>query len=551
MRFIVYVGLFFLGTLLGYAQEKQPVFSPPFDFPLTLSGNFGELRSNHFHGGLDFKTGGVSGKAVRALADGFIARIRVTNGSGLVLEVDYDNGYYTINRHLSRFLPEIAERVADKQYAEESYEVEIVPEPGEYPVHAGDVIGWSGNTGYSFGPHLHLDVLEKETGFYVDPMPLFGGVIRDHTSPRAQGFLIYPKLGKGVVDGQADPLSVSVASGRRVRVWGKIGVAVKAYDYMDGTSNKYGVKTVSLKVDGQEIFRSVVDRFAYAENPYINSWTEKNYMKSFVEPGNRLGMLQTFNDDCGWLTVDEERVYCLDYTLQDASGNQCNYRLELQGVRQEIPEVDRLSPCFWSWNRTNVLREPGMQLIVPKGLLYDDVLLRTEVNMDTASIAYTYQLHDRPVVFHKPEAELSIGLLRKPVADSTKYFVARVTPSGLYGVGGRYDNGYMHVRIRQLGTYTVSVDTVPPVVRAVNPGSWARKKEMTFSISDRLTGISSYRGTVDGKFVVFGRPNLTKSFYVCPLDVKRIPRTGKRRKVVMEAFDGCGNRSVAEASFIW
>ena len=119
----------------GYGQEKKQVtFVPPFDFPLTLSGNFGEIRSNHFHGGLDFKTGGVIGKPVRALADGYISRIRVTNGSGYVLDVCYHNGYSTINRHLSGFVSPIAERVEKLQYEEENWEVEIVPEPGEYPV---------------------------------------------------------------------------------------------------------------------------------------------------------------------------------------------------------------------------------------------------------------------------------------------------------------------------------------------------------------------------------------------------------------------------------
>ena len=171
---ILFSFLFFAGSIQGgYAQEasdvetgpdiEQASFTPTFDFPIVFSGNFGEIRSNHFHGGLDFKTGGAIGKPVHALADGHISRIRVTHGSGYVLDVDYDNGYSTINRHLSAFVGDIARRVKDLQYEQESWEVEIIPEPGEYPVKAGQVIALSGNTGYSFGPHLHLDMIESAT----------------------------------------------------------------------------------------------------------------------------------------------------------------------------------------------------------------------------------------------------------------------------------------------------------------------------------------------------------------------------------------------------
>ena len=127
------VALMLACSIQGHSQDvKQAAFVPPFDFTLTLSGNFGEIRANHFHGGLDFKTQGVVGKPVRALADGYISRIRVTNGSGHVLDVVYNNGYTTINRHLSGFMPDIARRVKKLQYEKEDWEVEIVPEPGEF-----------------------------------------------------------------------------------------------------------------------------------------------------------------------------------------------------------------------------------------------------------------------------------------------------------------------------------------------------------------------------------------------------------------------------------
>ena len=323
MKYSIFFSLlFFIGSVQsGYAQETdtdKPSFIPPFDFPITFSGNFGEIRANHFHGGLDFKTGGTIGKPVRALADGYISRIRVTHGSGYVLDVAYDNGYSTINRHLSAFVGDVARRVEDLQYEKESWEVEITPEPDEYPVKAGQIIALSGNTGYSFGPHLHLDMIETATDEYIDPLPFFMNKVKDKTAPRAEGIMLFPQPGKGVVEGKQTRRAFPAHPTKPITAWGLIGAGIRAYDYMDGVQNKYGVKTVILEVDGEEVFRSTIDRFAYEENRYINSWTHGQYMKSFIEPGNRLRMLQASNGNRGLVDINEERPYRFVYTLSDA-----------------------------------------------------------------------------------------------------------------------------------------------------------------------------------------------------------------------------------------
>lgn len=555
MKYSIFFSLlFFIGSVQsGYAQETdtdKPSFIPPFDFPITFSGNFGEIRANHFHGGLDFKTGGTIGKPVRALADGYISRIRVTHGSGYVLDVAYDNGYSTINRHLSAFVGDVARRVEDLQYEKESWEVEITPEPDEYPVKAGQIIALSGNTGYSFGPHLHLDMIETATDEYIDPLPFFMNKVKDKTAPRAEGIMLFPQPGKGVVEGKQTRRAFPAHPTKPITAWGLIGAGIRAYDYMDGVQNKYGVKTVILEVDGEEVFRSTVDRFAYEENRYINSWTHGQYMKSFIEPGNRLRMLQASNGNRGLVEINEERPYRFVYTLSDALGNTSKVRFTVQGQKTTIAPVEHREKYALKWDKVNYLQEPGLELVIPKGMLYDDVLLNYSVRADSGDIAFTYQLNDTRIPMHNA-CDLRIGLRRRPVEDVTKYYVAGVTArGGKYRIGGKYEDGVMKVRIRDLGTYTVAVDTVPPVITPVNQAQWGRTGKIIFKAKDKETGINTYWGTIDGKYALFGKPNSISGNLVCELDPKHVEKGGKH-VVEMTVTDGCGNRTTEQFDFVW
>lgn len=555
MKYSIFFSLlFFIGSVQsGYAQETdtdKPSFTPPFDFPITFSGNFGEIRANHFHGGLDFKTGGTIGKPVRALADGYISRIRVTHGSGYVLDVAYDNGYSTINRHLSAFVGDVARRVEDLQYEKESWEVEITPEPDEYPVKAGQIIALSGNTGYSFGPHLHLDMIETATDEYIDPLPFFMNKVKDKTAPRAEGIMLFPQPGKGVVEGKQTRRAFPAHPTKPITAWGLIGAGIRAYDYMDGVQNKYGVKTVILEVDGEEVFRSTIDRFAYEENRYINSWTHGQYMKSFIDPGNRLRMLQASNGNRGLVEINEERPYRFVYTLSDALGNTSKVRFTVQGQKTTIAPVEHREKYALKWDKVNYLQEPGLELVIPKGMLYDDVLLNYSVRADSGDIAFTYQLNDTRIPMHNA-CDLRIGLRRRPVEDVTKYYVAGVTArGGKYRIGGKYEDGVMKVRIRDLGTYTVAVDTVPPVITPVNQAQWGRTGKIIFKAKDKETGINTYRGTIDGKYALFGKPNSISGNLVCELDPKHVEKGGKH-VVEMTVTDGCGNRTTGQFEFVW
>lgn len=541
---LVIVALFVLSRLS--AQE----FRPPMDHEITFAGNYAEIRADHFHGGLDFKTGGVEGKVVRALADGYISRAQVNSSSGLSLTIKYGNGYAAAYRHLSVFAEPIATRVKTLQYEQKSWEMDLQFAPDEYVVKAGQEIARSGNTGYSMGPHLHLDVFNAD-GEYIDPLPFFMDKVKDNVAPRIEGFMIFPQTGRGVVDGSQKNKLLPVSSQKNVNVWGWIGVGIRAYDYMDGVSNRYGVKVVTLSVDGKEVFNSKMDVFSYEENRYINSWTEGEYMKCFIEPGNKLRLLHDLNGQRGLINIDEERPYKLDYTLIDAFGNTTRANLVLQGRKQHIEPLPYTEEETLHWDRPNVWQRPGFDLFVPQGALYSDVYIDYQMSItDSSSVAPLYRLTDKAVKLHTG-AELRIGIRNMPVDDLTKYYVARVGNNGRKSsVGGTLENGFMKVKVLQLGTFTVEVDTISPTIEAINQNAWARNGRVTLKAEDSQTGISHYEAFIDGEWALLGKPNSVNNYLVLVLDSAHVKK-GQNHLLSVIVTDGCGNQRMEEFQFFW
>ena len=535
------------------AQEKSVnPFISPFDFPLLLSGNFGELRANHFHGGVDFKTQGVVGKPIRCIADGYISRVTVTPGGyGQAVYITHDNGYTSVHGHLHRFMAEVQQVVEAYQYEHETFAVDLKFDADRFPLKQGEVFALAGNEGYSFGPHLHMEIRKTDTEEYIDPLQFYTDLLKDTTAPRATHVMLYPQAGKGVVNGSPKK-KVLALNGQQgtVTAWGRIAAGIKAYDYMDGTSNNYGVRSVTLLVDSVEVFRSTVDGFLPDENRMINAWTDYEeyatrnswFMRSQILPGNTWRMLQA-DDEGGVVTINEERPYRFCYVLEDLYGNRRTYRFVVQGKEQAIEPLHK-GKHFLKWNQGNVIQQPGMELVIPKGMLYEDVDLNCRVIADSLDISFDYQLHDKPVPLHAG-CPLVIGVRNYPVADMSKYYVARKYKGRKSSAGGSFKEGYMHTSIRELGTYSVEVDTVAPRVIPLNKPQW-KTGNIQFKIRDAETGIKDYKVFIDGKFVLF--KFASKNATLSCMHPSRIKRGVKHRMEVV-VTDYCGNVTREEYQF--
>ena len=556
----ILAGIFLFAGITNNTAEAQQL-RKPMDIPVLLSGNFGELRSNHFHSGIDFKTQGVEGKPIHSVQDGYVSRISVSPwGYGNGLYITHPDGTTTVYGHLQKFSQKITAYLKEKQYEQESFNVNLSLTPDELPVKEGELVALSGNTGSSGGPHLHFEVRDTETEEPMDPIEYYKDLIKDTQAPKIQGVMVYSMPGKGVVNGSRRKLElkpVTAKNGKqtltgKIEAWGEIGLAVKGYDYMDNTSNIYGIKDITLTADSQVIFHSNLDRFAFDESRYLNSFTDFEewkehrsfYIKSFVDPGNRLRFIESLNR--GILTIDEPRTYHLTYQLADAFGNTTRLSIQIEGKEQPIPEVDTENTELFHWWSDNRFGAKGIRLTIPKGNLYDDLYFRYSVKEDSTALGATHILHNKPVAFHK-SAKLSLRLQTDTLENKQQYGIVRLQNGRRSWTGGVYRNGWVDADIKEMGSYTLGQDLVPPTITPLNPATWVSKQAIALRLSDNLSGVQTYRGEIDGQYVLFEMNS--KSVITYHFDKERLARGKHTLKLVVT--DACGNQSTYTYPFTW
>lgn len=557
IKYIV-ASLFLIQGSLLPAQAQEP--RNPFDFPILLSANFGELRSNHFHSGLDFKTQGVEGKPVHTVQEGYVSRISVSPwGYGNALYINHPDGTTTVYGHLKQFSKKIADYVKLKQYEQESFKVNLTLNPNEIPVKKDEVIALSGNTGSSGGPHLHFEIRDTESEEVLDPMDFYIDQIIDTRAPRIHAIMIVPQEGKGVVNGKGDKIILKpvIKNGKttleaRLEAWGKIGLAIRCDDQMDKTTNIYGVKDILLTVDSQKVSHCHIDRFSFDDTRYINSltdyaeWRNHNtiFVKSFIDPGNRLPFVE--GNDRGFITINEVRKYELTYRLTDAFGNSTILTFHIQGKEQTIPKEDQSDKNYFHWGSDNRFGAKGIRLYIPKGNLYDDLHFHYAVRRDTNALADLHILHDQPVPLHH-KAKLSLFIQKDTLENKRQYGVVRFRKKGIIWVGGVYRDGRVDADIQELGSYSVRADSKAPTITPLNAANWLKRNRISLKLSDNLSGVESYRGEIDGKYALFEMNNRSVISYT--LDRERLTKGAHVLRVT--ATDACGNESEYTYHFTW
>lgn len=558
-------------SVLQAQVEKKINYRSPLDIPLYLSGNFSELRGNHFHTGIDIKTLSVEGKAVYAVEDGYIARIKIsTSGYGKAIYIRHPNGYTSVYGHLQKANPEIERYIQSHQYKKESYAIELFPGKNELLVKRGDLIARSGNSGSSGGPHLHFELRETNSEKPVNPL-LYGFDITDNIRPIIKGIRIYPLSEKSYVSpypGNASGFMISgnygkyrITEGQDIKVYGEIGFAVHTYDLLNGYPNKCGIYTIQLIVDSAEVFKTEFEKLNFSTMRYVNTYADyfllkkfkMYYHKQYVGKNNKL-KIYPIKLNNGIITFNDGKTHHIKYVITDSYDNRSELEFTINALTS-MPEnkskISKDQKAYFTVEGPNFYMDKNITIDVPPFALYDNMSFNYKLLPAAKNIiGQVFQIGDEYVPLQKNILVTFNNSLIPKGYEKKVMFVYIDEDGKLSNVGGEFEEGKSMVKIRSFGKYGLAIDTLAPKITPVN--IFPNKDLSTYNtfsvkINDDLAGIKTYRGTIDNQWILM-EYEPKKSTLTYRFDDEKVKVGTHQFK--LEVTDGVGNTANYSAEFI-
>jgi hypothetical protein len=556
--------LFIVFSFFGFfsfAQNKYPqnFFGPPISAEYNISSNFGEIRPSHFHAGLDYNTKKKIGICVYAAADGYVSRVKVSSkGYGNALYITHPNGFVTVYCHLSQFEHEIADYVSEVQSERQQFEIDDYLYPGMYKVKKGQIIAKSGNTGSSFGPHLHFEIRDAITEEPINTL-LFGLKFPDTEPPRIEGLYFY-QFAKGM-ENYNHLYSEFVRHPKidTIHAFGTLGFGVEIHDYMiKKKKERFGVYEIEMRIDDALYFKSRMERISFDDSKYLNSFTDYDLYKNkglkvskcFVEPNNKLPVYQTKGR--GLFDFSDGLLHKIQITGKDIVGNAEDLIFYLQSDSTKKVDVPLLAEhvvkeinCF----KIDSFITDSFKIHFPENSLYYYVKLKyskSQIWFNNFSDLYNIgnvniPLHSDPAISIKPHfipAELRNKVLIVGIDYNQNHFSA----------GGKWNGDFVETQISSFGSYYVDVDTICP---RINPISLKKSIEIKsnkiqFKIFDNLSGIDDYVAYIDNKWVLFEYDEKS-ALITCNLLSEKIEHG--EHELIIWVKDKCGNIKTSESKF--
>lgn len=548
-------------TFLGFAIPEdipQDYFEAPLKIPIQLSGTFGELRTNHFHAGLDIRTQQRQGIPIYAAADGYVNRIKVAHfGYGKALYVQHPNGYSTVYAHLQKYAGAIEDFVKKTQYDKESYEIEVFPKADQLPVKKGDIIGYTGNSGSSGGPHLHFEIRDRASR----PMnpKLFGMNVNDTRNPLINSVFVYPQGDDSHVNQDQNPQQLRLIPQKdgsyiaeKIAAFGTLGFGISTVDQQNAANNRNGVFRIQTHHNGENSIDIIFDRISFDETRYINRYTDYGYFKEkksriqklFIERNNPLSILKSSKNN-GYITVSDSLSSSYTIFVSDFNGNNVRISVPIEGSKLPIKnkKVSEEHNHFVVAREGTTIVEGKFSIYIPPNSLYDDASLQISAEGDILNF------HQDNIPLHT-NVTLSVDVSNYVATDLDKVFIGKLNYKGEPYYSNTIRQGtIISTKVREFGNYGLGIDTVPP---QINPANFSDKqwisnhKNLQIKIEDKESGIKNYRATINGKWILmeyeYKNNTLTYDF-----SDEVILETENNLKLIVT--DNVGNSSKFEATF--
>ena len=487
-------------------------YALPIDIPIFLSGTFGELRSTNIHAGIDIKTQGREGFPIKAVSDGYVSRIKVsTYGYGKAIYINHLDGYTSVYAHLKKFSSSIEKKVRNKQYNAESFEIELFLNPEELAVSKNQIIGFSGNTGGSFGPHLHFELRETISQKPINPL-LYYYNIKDSVRPEIKALFAYPIGENAIVNASQQELQIpfrkvndSIYVAEKIEAIGKIGLGIVTYDrHDDNTYNKNGVYGITAKLNGIQVKGLQFSKIRFSDSEYLPtlidykrySRTRQRVQKLFRSSSNELAFFNHVDD--GYIEVEVQKNYAYQIKVEDANQNNRYLLVPIVGKDQEVKVLRKKNPegKEIETNRDYLFLYDGAEIYIPKNGVYDNSRFElgfedNELKVEADHVALR---KDFQIKINAPDSIVGHYLGVKSKKGKIRFVSNTIR-----------DNQFI-AKTKKTGIYSVEQDTIPPSINPLQQYDqrWLSNfKTLQFKIDDKETGINSYNAKINGKWALF------------------------------------------------
>ena len=505
-----------------------------------LTGNYAEVRPNHFHAGLDFKTHPKKHLPIYAIADGYVSRIKVSaHGYGKALYITHPNGYVSVYGHQHRFNDAIAGFVRAAQVKQQYFEIELFPRFGELKVKQGDIIGYTGNTGDSEGPHLHFEIREESSEVPLNPLRFLQ--VQDTVAPVITAIGVYeedngrPRVLK-MKRKKIDTLVVDV----------KLGIGVECFDLEQRPGNKNNVHTIELYIDGIRYHWQRLDSVSFDLARYVNAYADYEakkagkgvFQKCFKSKNNELPVYKSGHD--GFIYLDDTLHHTITVKVYDyyRQSDEANFVVKRKPAGRMNPIPIPALNCLEPWQKVT----GDYKIEMPAKSLYRDA------DMDDSFARG--QLFFFAKKYHVPPHKACTLSIKAPEKLTRLGEKLCLIDSRRTYYGGTYRGGYVSAATKNFGVFRVAADTVPPKAKYV-----VRKKNavykagdmIAFRVSDELSGIGHFKVYVNDAFQLAEYEHKTGMifFYLADQIVKGTLR------VKLEVADKKNNLATSSAKIIY